>query len=116
MPFPVVSVVPVISMMWVQEFEEESDGLVSHALTSMFNSEDIAVHATKWDATFKGADILKDFGDGLSKESPSTRLVHWRFNASPLAGRELVYLIASKKIGNAVIHGYPSVSSSSRIP
>jgi hypothetical protein len=41
-------------MMWVQEFEEESDGLVSHALTSIFNSEDIAVHATKWDDTFKG--------------------------------------------------------------
>jgi len=55
------------------------------ALQSIFSSPDLATHASEWDQTFVNASVV----DCGAKD----RLVHWTFQASPLAKRDMLYVI-----------------------
>ncbi len=54
----------------------------------IFSSDDLEKHATEWDATFVGADLVARLS-----ENDETILVRWKFDASPLSSRDLLYLI-----------------------
>lgn len=88
------------SILWTQSFDvamgensAESDGnllldnLVS-GFKDIFLSDDLAKHAKEWDATFAGVDTVAKLS-----ENDETILVRWKFDASPLSSRDLLYLI-----------------------
>ena len=90
-----------LSTLWTQSFEvvgtEDKDNSIGNSssledllsnLKDLFLSDDLGKHAKEWDATFAGANIL-----GKLSENGDTILVHWKFNASPLKGRDMLYLI-----------------------
>ncbi|EJK64986.1 hypothetical protein THAOC_14221, partial [Thalassiosira oceanica] len=61
------------------------DDLLSN-LKDLFLSEDSFKHAREWDSTFEDAKIMKRFSD-------KDILVHWKFKASPLSGRDMLYIV-----------------------
>ena len=88
------------STLWTQSFDvvtskdnKDAEGqiVLEDLLSSfkdIFSSDDLAKHATEWDATFAGADIVAKLA-----ENDKTNVVRWRFDASPLSSRDLLYLI-----------------------
>jgi hypothetical protein len=83
-----------ISLLWTQHFTSPPDNLIKK-LESLFLSSDLKKHALEWDASFHDCKIL-----GTLKNEPGLAsdplLVQWQFNASPLAGRYMVYVVSAK--------------------
>ena len=92
------------SYLWTQSFDtdtvtetenenENEDGgsalkfedLLSNLKDLLISSENYIAHAKKWDATFAGASIVGKLSD---KEA----LVHWKFDAPPLRGRDMMFV------------------------
>ena len=88
------------STLWTQSFdvamsEDNTDNgghlLLDDLLSSfkdIFSSDDLAKHAKEWDATFAGAEVVAKLS-----ENDETILVRWKFDASPLSGRDMLYLV-----------------------
>ena len=89
-----------ISMLWTTTFENPPNNLLD-IFEELFggDGENLKKHALEWDNTFHNAELIGKIdstiaGDDL-KMPPL--LVQWQFNASPLAGREMVYVFSAKK-------------------
>ena len=100
---------PVISMMWIQEFEEDQTASVQRRLHSMFYGEEAIAQAKEWDSTFQSATCLSSFQETHCPEP--TLLIHWKFSAAPLAPRDLLYLLSYQETPTQTLYGYPSVSN-----
>ena len=91
------------STLWTQSFDvstrEEDNGTPSleellSNLQDIFSSDDLEKHAKEWDTTFAGARIVEKLSKNENGNvNDDTILVHWKFNASPLAGRDMLYLV-----------------------
>jgi len=95
-----------LSILWTQSFDDlivaddcknnnNNDGTpkfedLLSSLKDIFQSGDIEKHAKEWDATFAGAKLLGKLTD---REDDDTLLVHWKFNAPPLTGRDMLYVV-----------------------
>jgi hypothetical protein len=86
------------SYLWTQSFdtitENENDyggsalefeDILSNLKEIFIASEKYIAHAKKWDATFAGASLMGKLSD---KED----LVHWKFDAPPLRGRDMLFV------------------------
>lgn len=82
------------STLWTQSFRVDStttaDGPSQDDLLEVLDevfaaSENLTKHAPGWDNTFSGGRILKQLSD-------TDGLVHWKFDAAPLAGRDMLYV------------------------
>eukprot|EP00308_Calcidiscus_leptoporus_P013047 CAMPEP_0119377620 /NCGR_PEP_ID=MMETSP1334-20130426/45826_1 /TAXON_ID=127549 /ORGANISM="Calcidiscus leptoporus, Strain RCC1130" /LENGTH=229 /DNA_ID=CAMNT_0007396601 /DNA_START=9 /DNA_END=698 /DNA_ORIENTATION=+ len=95
------------SMFWVQELPAEKEARVKSLI---FPLAEVGRNAPQWDATFQGADVV-------ATDSPlpdGVELVKWRFKASPLSKRDLLYLLAWRPLTSGAAGGialYPSVES-----
>jgi len=86
------------STLWTQEFHtwEDPDGAMLkykdllESLEDIFSGENSFRHATQWDDTFAGASLV-------AKLSEKSNLIYWKFNAPPLAGRDMLFLVHRKK-------------------
>ena len=89
-----------MSMLWTTTISNPTSNLLEK-FAELFagQHDDLKKHALKWDATFHDAELIGTIDDpeiaGLGLAS-SPLLVHWQFNALPLAGREMVYVVSSK--------------------
>ena len=100
---------PTISMLWQQEFDVCDQAVL---LDVFHNHHNMEAHATVWDHTYQGSDTLSHLPP-VSESDCSVHAVHWKFNASPLSQRELLFLSARKSMdpeGNTIVFGYPTVS------
>ena len=84
-----------ISMFWTTTFPNPPPQLLHH-LDDLFNGENLKKHAMEWDATFHDCTVLGKIHSNTIDTTPSL-LVHWQFNAAPLAGRDMVYIVSSKE-------------------
>lgn len=95
----------IISTMWVQEFATPTEKQKAKIL-SMYNDPSVGQGAEKWDSTFLGANLLAT----AKVDSRISLLVSWRYQAPPLAARELLYLVHQQQDSSSLTIGYPSVS------
>mmetsp|Transcript_22922 Transcript_22922/g.48327 ORF Transcript_22922/g.48327 Transcript_22922/m.48327 type:complete len:276 (-) Transcript_22922:216-1043(-) len=92
------------STLWTQSFdvvkEQNADGSDGSLLVledllpnlkDIFWNDDVGKHAKEWDATFAGASLVGKLSE--TSDDDTTILVHWKFDASPLAGRDMLYLV-----------------------
>lgn len=96
-----------ISTMWVQEFDG-NDPYISKCIDEAMVGDDIAGLAKRWDDTFDSADVVLNYEP---EKNFVGKLIHWRYNARPLSGREMVYLACGLTEENVTTYAYASVSN-----
>ena len=90
-----------ISMLWTTTYVNPPSNLIQH-LKDLFigDNETLKKHALEWDATFHDAELLGKITDvAVAGQGLTTAplLIHWQFNATPLAGRDMVYVVSAKE-------------------
>ena len=101
-----------LSVMWTHVFPARRAAVsILAAIKAMCVGANLAAHAPAWDSTFDGAEILGKLAssrckppregdssdDGGSGDDDDALVVRWHFNAPPLAKRELLYAIATRR-------------------
>jgi hypothetical protein len=87
-----------LSMFWTTTFQAPDPQLLPH-LHSLFHSKDLKTHALQWDNTFHDCAVLGTLPNTGNTGDLSTDplLVHWQFNAAPLSGRDMLYVVSTKE-------------------
>ena len=83
-----------LSMLWTTTFQREAGSSSSvdleDQLRDLFHSQNLKKHALMWDNTFHDCRLLGTFNSDDDELFQPPLLVHWQFNAAPLASREMV--------------------------
>ena len=84
-----------LSMLWTTTFQRGAGSSSSSVnledqLRDLFHSQNLKKHALMWDNTFHDCHLLDTFNSDDDELFQPPLLVHWQFNAAPLASREMV--------------------------